>query len=388
MAFDYFLLFKTAPAEYRAWGELDSGAKRKITPIIELTRGRKRPKFKATSTDLLTVEGVYNFEGIVSRTRDAFSGCGTVILDLTREPTLSCYEIEKLSASDDGYKGWVDFLIGERGYYDDLIPTLIVNPKPDETEDQYRRNISDQFVRLTAEFSAVSYRAAVLVDPDFIYDIHILADLIREHIGQGKSFFVELDHEFIRPGMGMLHALSSSEMIKNINALIPGATFVILATSFPKAVDDIGDPEEDSFPMEETFLFDEIKRLSGVDVDIRYGDYGSINPTRNDQLIQGSGGWRPRIDFPTSKRRIYYYREKRERIEGSKTEKTPYADHYVSVAKDVVKNPAFEEIPNSWGVKQILEAKNGKPPGKAPSFWISVRMEIFIRQQLRRLGLA
>tara|TARA_B100001971_G_C18140408_1_gene510073 strand:+ start:525 stop:701 length:177 start_codon:yes stop_codon:yes gene_type:complete len=58
----------------------------------------------------------------------------------------------------------------------------------------------------------------------------------------------------------------------------------------------------------------------------------------------------------------------------------------VSVAKKVVSNSSFEDIPESWGVQQIKAAANGSPPGKAPSFWISVRMEIHMRQQIIRLS--
>lgn len=44
MASDYFLLFKTAQAEFRAWDVLSSNAKEHVFPIVELTRGRKIPK--------------------------------------------------------------------------------------------------------------------------------------------------------------------------------------------------------------------------------------------------------------------------------------------------------------------------------------------------------
>ena len=119
------------------------------------------------------------------------------------------------------------------------------------------------------------------------------------------------------------------------------------------------------------------------DVAISYGDYGSINPLRNDLVF--TRGWRPRIDFPTSKNRIFYYREKRSKDKGGTY--SSYGSHYVSVAKKVVGNGAFEDIPESWGVKQIKSAARGFPPGKSPSFWISVRMEIHMLQQIKRLGL-
>ena len=39
---NYFLLFKTADAEKRAWRNLSSKRRSAITPIVELSRGKKR----------------------------------------------------------------------------------------------------------------------------------------------------------------------------------------------------------------------------------------------------------------------------------------------------------------------------------------------------------
>ena len=161
------------------------------------------------------------------------------------------------------------------------------------------------------------------------------------------------------------------------------AELVILSTSFPKFVTDLGDEEEDSFPLEEVFLHEEIAKNKGARTVIHYGDYGSINPIRNDQIIMRSG-WRPRIDFPTSEGRIFYYREKREKDDEGVT--NSYASHYASVANNVVNDPSFEKLQDCWGVTQIESAAAGHPPGVSPSFWISVRMEIHMRQQVNRLN--
>jgi hypothetical protein len=102
--------------------------------------------------------------------------------------------------------------------------------------------------------------------------------------------------------------------------------------------------------------------------------------------MAGRGGWYPRIDFPTSQKKIYYYREGREKI--APKVYGPYDLPYINVAKNILKDSQFEDIPKSWGVKQIKSAAGGSPPGMAPSFWISVRMEIHMLQQLKRLALS
>lgn len=402
MASDYYLLFKTAQAEFRAWNNLKPSAKSSVFPIVELTRGRKIPRADKNffgegehlpEENWVNHTGIYDFFRNVENSREAFIDCEKVIIDLTREDSLSCKEIEDLAISDDGYQKWIDFLNAEKVNYQSLIPTLLVNPSENENEEEYKQNLELQFSAISDEFSGVAYRASVLIDTDFIYDLMLLANRINDALERGKQFWVILDHEFIRPGMGLLHASTTSGLIETITELIPNAQIVILSTSFPKSIIDLGNPDSDSFPMEEIFLFEEIKKNIGERNSIHYGDYGSINPMRND--IVGFSGWRPRIDFPSSvKKRTFYYREKRdvigEIVEDGNKKKIygPYGSHYVSVANKIVNDDAFEDMPDSWGVAQIKLAKDGTPPGKSPSFWISVRMEIHIMQQLKRMMLS
>lgn len=392
MASEYFLLFKTAQAEFRAWENLSQDAKQQIFPIVELTRGRKIPRAqinklgegKNLAEDAWsTTEGIYNFSRNITKVRDAFKESQHVIIDITREEELSCFEIDVLTKSENGYEKWVEFVKTERDNFSDLIPTLLINPSDGESEKNYKTNIGDQFDNLMQDFSGVAYRTSVLLDPDFLYDLILLKDKINSHLENGKRFWIELDHEFIRPGTGMLHAARTLGLMKEINDILPGAHIVILSTSFPRSVEDLGDPEYDGFPLEEILLFEEITKNKPQDAAVYYGDYGSINPLRNDQVF-ARGGWRPRIDFPTSRKRTFYYREKR--IKDKYGVFSSYDSHYVSVARKVIDDSSFENIEESWGVTQIKSAADGTPPGKAPSFWISVRMEIHILQRLRQLG--
>lgn len=392
MASEYFLLFKTAQAEFRAWEALSPLSKKHVFPVVELTRGRKIPRSEKDrlgkdkhieKDDWATTEGIYDFSANVDKVTDAFNDSDQVIIDLTREDELSCFETDALSISTNGYEKWVNFLKTKKDKFKNLIPTLLVNPMQDEGTETYKTNIGGQLDALMSNFSGVAYRASVLIDPEFLYDLRILQGKINAHLDKGKQFWVELDHEFIRPGTGILHAARTLGLIDRIYEIIPRAKLVILATSFPRYIEELGAPEHDSFPIEEVFLYNEIIKNSPQEATIAYGDYGSINPVRNDQVF--ARGWRPRIDFPTSKMKTYYFREKRGKNKAGVT--NSYASHYVSVAQDVKAHSSFEDIPTSWGVKQIKTAALGVPPGKAPSFWISVRMEIHMLQQIKRLGL-
>lgn len=399
MVSNYYLLFKTAQAEFRAWDNLYEDAKKTVKPIIELTRGRKKPRseknWEGTNEDLNKdlwpiTEGIFEFYSSVEKTVQSFKECDEVVIDLTREETLTCYEINEISKSHNGYVAWLNFLSGLKNQGLNLIPTLIINPDDNEDSETYIRNIQTQFQNLASSYNCIVYRTAILVDPDFIYDLTLLKDHINSYTENGNKFKVVLDHEYIRNGMGILHALRTKKIIEDIHLLLPKAEIVILSTSFPSTVTE---PSHDSFPIEEQYLYEELKGLVSNDITLEYGDYGSINPVRND--VTGARGWVPRIDYPTDMNRTICYREKRnkigEKINPKSGKKSPifdeYGPHYVSIAENMAFDSDFKEIENSWGTKQILETSEGRISGKAPSFWISVRMEIHILQQLARLNL-
>ena len=112
-------------------------------------------------------------------------------------------------------------------------------------------------------------------------------------------------------------------------------------------------------------------------IKIVYGDYGSINPIRNDNIVMARG-WIPRIDVPTQ-REIFYKRERRG--------ENNYSNTYSRVARKIVRDSRFpKNFSYNWGIEQINNCAKGASPGSNPSFWISVRMNIHIQQQIERLN--
>lgn len=403
MSDEYFLLFKTADAEKRAWKNLDKVRKKAIFPIVELSRGRKlRGRGKDAAGNNLTAEklikekNIYGFEKNCNSAFELMSDCENYFIDLTREPSLSCYEIEQLSDSDNGYQRWVQFVVSAKIDHPRILPTLIVNPSENENEEEYLDNLSSQFRTFSENFDAIAYRASLLEDEEFLYDLFALKSKIEKFQKHGGVFYVFLDHEFIRPSNGDAHSERTSGIISSILNELPSVKIVILATSFPKYVTDIGKEDHDVFRVEEMYLYEKIKESHE---EILYGDYGSINPIRNDEVIMTSG-WRPRIDFVSCDEElfVYYFREKRDvvgqtsvKIQGVLKKKNihaPYSDHYTSVAKKVIGfKPYYEDLKPSWGNEEIKSASKGSVPSNSPSHWISVRMEIHIVQVLKYLGL-
>jgi len=399
---NYFLLFKTADAEKRAWRNLSAKRRSAVTPIVELSRGKKKRnagKDKAgkplTAEQLLSTFGVYGFERNWQTSLELMEDCEWFFLDLTREPSLSCAEIEALGSSSNGYSNWTSFVLERQKEGLNLRPTLIVNPAEGDDEAAYVADLKSQFSAFSGAFDEIAYRVAVTEDDEFLFDLVSLKPEIDAFMNKGGRFFVVLDHEYVRPGNGLVHAKRTTQVINSIYAELQGAEIIVLATSFPKSVTDVGDEEHDIFRVEEVFLYEEIKKTHGG---ICYGDYGSINPIRNDEIII-TQGWRPRIDFVSRHKGMntYYFREKR-KVVGTKQVvvkgevKTknilaPYSVHYQSVAKKVMAfAPYYQPVSDSWGDGEIVSAAGGKVGSNSPSHWISVRMEIHISQVLKYFG--
>lgn len=397
MSENYFLLFKTADAEKRAWRNLIDARKHALFPIVELTRGRKKPKVgKDADGNALSAEelrgtpDLYGFESNWRSTLDLMKPCKELFIDLTREPSLSCFETDQLSKSDNGYAAWIQYLANLSETWVNVLPTLIVNPSDDEDEAAYKHNIESQFDALAAKYGKIAYRVSILEDTEFVYDLDLLKDRIRNFAVKGGKFFIVLDHEYIRPRNGKVHSKRTSAIISSILAVVDEAEIVCLATSFPKSVTDIGDEELDSFPVEEVYLYEMIKKDHP---NVQYGDYGSINPIRNDEVII-TQGWRPRIDYVSNHEglSVYYYREKRLVLGKHSTTKknilAPYSRHYTSVADKVRSHiPYYQVLKASWGCGEIEAAAKGDVPSNSPSHWISVRMEIHIIRLLQYLRL-
>ncbi len=352
----YYILFKTGDAEFRCF-EKSNFNPESFFPIVELTRGRKS-KFDKIGHVSKRIEKLSSiFKNI------------PICLDLTTDSSLSNSQIDDLYLCDNGYANWVQFIkeLNHSDSFKSVIPTILV----DTGDEQLSENLLKQVEELSSFCPKIAYRNNI-ADDGYYEDIQLFADSINR---SNKSFVFILDCEYVPSGATYNTIEIAKVRIAKVRKLIPSAQVVVVSTSFPRYVSDIGNDDKDTFPLNELLIFQGLKEQYG---DISYGDYASIFPTRNDSVVM-SRGWIPRIDVPTIDG-IYYYRLRN-------TQKD-YASTYSLVAKKVVSDSRFpHDYEDNWGVRQILMCRNGKAPGSAPSFWISVRMSIFIELQLRRLGL-
>lgn len=89
-------------------------------------------------------------------------------------------------------------------------------------------------------------------------------------------------------------------------------------------------------------------------------------------------GWIPRIDVPLPNE-IFYYKQRRPKGVSA------YASTYIQVAQSVCFDQRFPSDLDIWGIEQIKTCAAGGTPSASPSFWISVRMNIHIAQQVKRI---
>lgn len=348
----YGLLFKTGESEIRALKNFPN--KKGVFPIIELTRGRKTKK-----------DTIGDIQKRIDQLAECF-GNMDVILDLTTEPALSSTQIDMLYMPDNGYENWMNFLgnIETQEIFKDIYPSILLNVDDDNFEENLKKQVSS----ILKNYNGVSYRCNI-EDEGYSDDIDTISGLIPT----SKKFFFIVDCSYIRESELVTCREQAIKIIRDIYAKVPHASFILTSTSFP---DKIGEENSATLPLTEIRLYNEVSRAVPA-INITYSDYGSINPIRNDNVIMANG-WRPRIDVPLETE-IFYYRRK----------KVPkgYAVTYSLVAVDATNDRRFPSDVRNWGINQIINAADGASPGSSPSFWISVRMNIYIEQQLRRLSL-
>lgn len=353
----YALVLKTGDAEIRALENLNVD-KEKIFPIIELTRGRKSKNDKMGCISKR-----------IDRIKNIFDGCN-ICLDLTTSNSLSNEEIDEMYSFSNGYQKWIDFLISlkEEKIFGSISPTILVNTKDPKLSD----NLKLQVEKLARSFESIVYRNS-LVDDGCYGDITLIRDVIKK---SGKKFYFVIDCEYIAPGAWKSFADKAKIRIAKIKTIIEETQFIVVSTSYPNNISEIGKDDKDTFRLNEIDLYAEITK-NFAPFSIIYGDYASINPIRNDGIIM-SRGWIPRIDVALP-HEIFYQRERRGKNE--------YSNTYTLVAKEIRLDTRFPTyLSSNWGIKQIISSSQGNAPGSNPSFWISVRMNMHIEQQIRRLN--
>jgi hypothetical protein len=354
----YSVIIKTGEAEIRAIENAEKSVLNQIFPLIEITRGRK------VKNDI----DPYPFDKRLAKLKESFSG-QIVAFDLTSDGALSSPKIDELYNYANGYQNWIDFLlqIKAENNFKEIVPTVLLNIE----DENFNNNLLLQVQNIKKNFSSILYRNSIL-DENCYADFELLKNEL-----QGTDLYIMIDCEYTPQASQNNFAEKAIARIQNIKSILTDidVKFIIAATSFPNNVTDLGDVGSDTFCLSEIQIH---KAVCNKIPNVIYGDYASINPKRNDTVTMARG-WIPRIDVAIQDS-IYYY--KKRRSQGI----SAYATTYTQVAQSVVKDKRFPtNLGGNWGIQQINTCAKGGAPSSTPRFWIAVRMNIHIAQQVKRL---
>lgn len=360
----YCVIAKTAQSELRAMSNLSREVLDKILPIVELTRGRK-------TTSKETKEVTYPYFKLIEKVKEIYRGCD-IAFDVTSIEALSSPEIDELYGSEGGYSDWIKLLDDLRveDYFKSIIPSVLLNYDDEHFED----NVKSEVQQLNARFDSIMFRYSI-DNEDGEADLKLISDNFPEE----KELLVVVDCEYV-PNSSINSTMAACKtIIQGIKNILGGRKYkiVLISTTYPNNVTETNDEHADDIPLREIDLYEGVCKEHP---EIIYGDYGTVNPQRNDNIIMANG-WLPKIDVALP-RLVYYKRERRPK--GT----TAYSSTYEWVARLATADSRFPlgQI-DIWGIRQIVDCSMGSVPSSQPSFWISVRMNTHISQQVLRLGL-
>ena len=361
----YIPIIKTGEAEIKAIGQFTPWMVERIMPIIELTRCRQKTT-KVGNDKVVS----FPYENRMKIAKEIFNG-RTVFLDLTNDEGLLSNEVFNLYNPNNGYERWRQFVsesIGAEGFKG-VIPAILFNWEDEEFE----RNFKLQVEGLGNACGAVMYRTTIQTK-----DCYDELPLILEYLPEDSKLWIVLDCGYLQESAVELAYNRCKKRIQNIkNSILKGkqAFFVVAATSYPERVFDYGEGN----PIE--IVHSEVKLHEALLTDypdIIYGDYAGTNPIRKDMVIMARG-WIPRVDLSLVEKTKVYWKRRPKGV-------TEYRSTYCRVAQEVINDLEFPfGLRGEWGIEEIISAADGYVKSSVPAFWISVRMNNHILQQLRRL---
>jgi len=363
----YFPILKTRTSEVNAYEALDFSVKSEILPIIEMTgelgytysskckdekmRGKRRPG------DInKKVQKILNF---MENRR--------FVLDITDDEALKYDGLSNRNGGlldpADGYRAWCNFLRQNTTFKKQVIPTI-------QFDTTYMSEVEKQIEELDKEFDYLAIKLPAhtnstdSLEPNPIPQIidYVYAKLSNNN----AKLLIILDYAYVSDfdEKTVQYGLSNIDTAK-LKALI------VVSSSFPASVRNAGKPP---LPIHENDISDvAINTLQKNNV--FHGDYSSIHPIRYEM---GGGGWIPRIDYiirdSTGRAIKYAY------FRGNKANTS---SEYTGLAQQVIAAPNYVPITklSVIGDQRIAaKARNGAE-GKSPSYWITVRSNIYMTTQ-------
>lgn len=343
----YLPALRTRDSELKAYEHLSAQVKESLLPVFELTRSR-RSKSNPDGSVLRTVERLATLALKLP-----------FIADITSLDSQGNAETAALLDPADGFRNWCDFVATHLP--SGCIPVVHLTDPFDMGE------FFGQYARLKKHSNAVALR----VPTDYV-DVASLAAALLPIQGRadGGCIVLLVDDGYVKQGEASASAL---RCMKIANAFAGKVDLVApLTSSFPNSVTAPGFGGGDAygeFRLEEVAISDEMKMWGLPGARVVHGDFGLIHPFDFEGTVTN---WVPRVDVPLTTTG-YYYRYRRP------------AGGYNLAAALAVRDPKYAQL-NCWAHDMIAAAAGGKPEGRSPSFWISVRVNYHLNRQAVRLS--
>ncbi|WBA12405.1 beta family protein [Salinivibrio kushneri] len=344
--FFYFPIIKTRDGELRCFENINDDDFSKILPIYELTKSRKTKK--APDGD------IYRRMKQIAEIQKK----RPFILDLSTNEKYMNPQIEQLLSEHNGFKEWQYFLF-------DLHCDLNIIPMVHLYEDDDGKfEDVEEFVRSAS--TRTNYLAVRLPYDLSNEEIKYYLTPITSNLNENCKLYVILDAEFVRKKAisdvvdTFLEACSGTEsFVDKIEDV------VMLCSSFPSNVAQTGGEDiAGEFRIYEEDIYQGISE----EFPIKYGDYVSIN---TEQIEMKGGTFVPRVDIASLDGKSFTYKRYRRNNGG-----------YVRAAEHTVRDTTSYKPLGVWADEEIQAAANDNPSGISPAFWISVRMNYYIKSRI------
>lgn len=337
----YVPIIKTIDAEIKGYQNLSQEIKEKITPVFELTRSRPLKNYPEGDIELRMKQLIEYTDG------------NPFFLDLTSHEDLANDQIIDLQDDTNAFQMWRHFLRKHK-VSANIIPLLHLY---DDDLSTYKACTEE----LLKDFETLAFRISCAQEPS---DLRRYLSEIASVINLSSQYHLIIDAGYIT-NSNFSHLVTRSSGLIDVAREFGVIHISCHCSSFPASVMNHprGEDDEGDMPLLELQYF---SALDSSDAPITYGDFGGIHPIRK---RIGGGSWVPRVDLTVDDAYIY---KRYRREEGG----------YKLAAKEMVKWSRYQPV-DCWGKEQIEEAATTEPPGKSPSFWISVRLN----QHVTRLAL-
>ncbi|MFP5976631.1 beta family protein [Enterobacter mori] len=348
--FSYIPILALKPAEMAALEELPSKDKSLLLPLISLKKWANSKTFIKSLERIKKAIGDNYF--IADLDKDFLVNLAEGKVTCSDEFT---NEILNLSSPDDGYSNWSDFI----AQHNNFIPALQFG-KVSELSAQLEKLLLLN-KPIVARFEFFGTHAISL--SDFTAAIKILSKKNYSH-----GLLVIFDYGDVNR-FDLLEYQKYSNLIKNINTLLPSAVFSVSGTSFPYS---FAGSYRGEIPIYERQIFNKIFK-DCKSIKTIYSDRASTRALNNDG---GAGTPPPRIDYPLKNE----WRFIRKEFSSGTIEKE---ELYKLAACEMLDSEYWDHNLHLWGTQMIEKTCLGDPFGiTSANRATAVRINLHLYQQL------